>query len=485
MKSHKAKFNSIQDGSGPNPTPFSSLCKPDGNENSHNSASRYSYQSIRSSSSATRPNSSLSGHFGTGTSIRNSAHSRSSAWGYRQFRWCVACYESKFVTIEPVLFVIMFAVYLHKIVSELYIFNEFSRRALGNNTNHTQNVSSGSECASTPALNNISYMEGTYDVGLLWTNRTGDIVEANTGLLIMMVNVTMGAFSIFGTLMLGPLSNRLGRKTVLLGILGGLILQGTITVLITELEIDVHYFILGAGLRGMTGGVAGVYTVAYSYITEFSRDKKKWLVVRIGVIETFSFVAVSLGLFLGGVAVDELRCDFSIPAFVVLGCVTCVFLYTAIATEDIQGHKFASSTTSESAPQNEKKVHIGPKALLQGARMFFKKGYPRSRLWLSLLVMVVTVLNSSGVTAVITLFLLHQPLAWSPILIGGYLGMSEFIHGAVLVVLLPVFLSAGIHDGTIVSLSIMLMIAMNVTLGFVDYTWQVFVGEFQAQCFYA
>lgn len=475
-----SRYNNIQDGSGPNPTPFSSLCKPDGTENNHNSTSRYSYQSIRSSSNcnATRPHSSLSGHFGTGTGIRNSAHSHSSAWGFQQLRWCVACYESKFVTIEPVLFVVMFAVYLHKIVSELYIFNEFARRMLKTHTtNHTRNVSSGSECASTPALNNISYMEGTYDVDLLWTNQTGDIVEADTGLLIMMVNITMGAFSIFSTLMLGPLSNRFGRKTVLLGVIGGLMLQGAITVLITELEIDVHYLILGAGLRGLTGGVAGVYMVAYSYITEFSRDKKKWLVVRIGVIEIFSFMAVSLGLFLGGVAIDKLRCDFSIPAFVVLGCVTCVFLYTAIATADIQGQEFAGSTTAEPAPQKEKKVHSSPKALLHGASMFFKKGYPRSKLWLSLLVMVVTVLNSSGVTAVITLFLLHQPLAWSPLLIGGYLGMSEFIRGTVLVVLLPILLSAGIHDGTIVSLSIMLTIAMNIILGFVDYTWQVFLGE--------
>ena len=400
----------------------------------------------------------------------------------RQFRWCVACYETKFVTIEPVLFVVMFAVYLHKIVSELYIFNEFARRAFDahitpNETRENRSM----ECARTSVLNNFSYMESMYDVDLLWKNRTGDVVESDTGILIMIINVAMGAFSIFGTLMLGPLSNRFGRKAVMLGILGGLVLQSLITVLITELEIDVHFLILGAAIRGLTGGVAGIYTVSYSYITEFSQDKKKWLVVRIGAIETLSFVAVSLGLSLGGVAIGELKCDFSVPAFVVLGCVTCLFLYVAIATSDTPGQQVAGESPNRTPPpraEKEKKVHASPRALLQGAGMFVKKGYPRFKLWLSLLVMVVTVVNSSGVTAIITLFLLHKPLELPPVLIGGYLGLSDFIHGLVLVVVLPLLLSAGIHDGTIVSLSIMLTLAMNVTLGFVNYTWQVFVGEY-------
>lgn len=478
MRNSRGKYTGIQDDGGPSLSPYSSLWRQDGNDSRQsNSISRYSYQSVRSTGSAAPP-SSLS-RFGA-NSIRNSAHSHSSAWGLRQFRWCVACYEAKFVTIEPVLFIVMFAVYLHKIVSELYIFNEFARRALKAHASDNESR----KCARTSVLNNISYMEQVYDVDLIWSNRTGDNVESDTGILFMIVNVTMGAFSIFGTLMLGPLSNQFGRKVVMLGILCGLVLQSLITVLITELEIDVHYLILGAGLRGLTGGVAGIYTVSYSYITEFSQDKKKWLVIRIGMIETLSFVAVSLGLSLGGVAIEELNCDFSVPAFLVLGCVVCVFLYVTIATSDTPGQQVAGPSSAESPnlmppppAEKERKVHISPRALLQGAGMFVKKGYPRSRLWFSLLVMVITVVNSSGVTAIITLFLLHKPLELPPVLIGGYLGMSDFIHGLVLVVVLPLLLSAGIHDGTIVTLSIMLTLAMNVILGFVDYAWQVFVGE--------
>lgn len=482
----------IQDGcSSRHSTPFSGLWKPRGatgasSSEGAESSNRYSYQSIgnsASSSMARRPQSCNSlgyqSNFGNTdghgkSSIRNSAHSLSNAWGFRQLHWCVDCYEAKFVTIEPVLFIVMFAVYLHKIVFELYTFNFFARQAVAA---HNGSGNTSEECASTTALSNSTSMEGRYSVNLLWSNRTGDIVEKDTGILIMIVTIVMGACSLVGTLMLGPLSNRFGRKPVLLAVLAGLTLQALVTVLLIKLELNIHYFILGSGLRGMTGGVAGVYTVAYSYIAEFSQDKKMWLVVRIGVVETLSFVAVSLGLVAGGLAVDELDCDFNMPAFVVLGCVACAFLYTAIATADSRNQVLATSANQSPLPQKTRKVDISPRALVQGARMFCSQDYPRSKLWLILLVMVVSVVNSSGVTAVMTLFLLHQPLAWSPLYIGGFLGMSEFIHGLVLVVLLPTFLSLGVHDGTIVSLSIMMTVAMNVTLAFVDSTWQVFLSE--------
>lgn len=447
---------------------------------------RYSYHSIGSTGSMPCPPSSST----TSTSrshkigpsrfsIRNSSLSRSTAWCLGPFRWCVACYESKFITIEPVLFIVMFAVYLHKILSELYLFNNFSRRSIDNSSSNYSN-GMNTTCISTDLLNNVTYMKGQYDVnGLLWSNKTGDAVEKDTGLLIMMLNLAMGAMSIFGTLLLGPLSNRFGRKPILLSILTGMLLQALMTVLVIELNLDVHYLIIGAGLRGVTGGVAGVYTVSYSYITEFSQDKKKWLIVRIGIVETLSFIAVSLGLVLGGVGIQEVKCDFSIPAFVVLGCLTCVLLYVAITTPGAQGHVAATTMPQSPLPVRREgcKVHQSPRALLRGARLFASKTQPRTKLWLSLLVMAIAVVNSSGMTAVITLFLLHQPFVWSPIYIGGYLGMSEFIHGLVLVVVLPMLLSIGVHDGTIVVLSIAMTVTMNVTLGFADASWHVFLGK--------
>ena len=477
LKNNRGKYLNIQQTERYS-SPVSSQWKP-GDAGSHsfreNSHRFSSYQSVPSSSVGTSSAASSVGAQFPGSSIRNSAHSHSSVLCLQQFRWCVACYESKFITLEPVLFIVMFAVYLHKIVFELYTFTAFARHSI---IEANDSLSNNSECISTRKLNNVTFMESRYDVdGLLWSNRTGDHVEADTGILMLMVSIALGVCSVFGTLMLGPLSNRFGRKPALATILGGMLVQVLLTTMIIEFDLDVHYFVLGAALRGLTGGVAGVYTVSYSYITEFGREWKKWLVVRIGVVETLSFIAVSLGLVLGGVAIYFDQCNFMVPAYLVLGCILGVFLYSMIATADSRHHVYATSANRSPLPRKLPKVQVGPRAFVKGLRMFVGKGNPRSKLWLSLSVMVMTVLNSSGMTAIITLFLLHSPLVWSPLYIGGFLGMSEFLHGIVLVVVLPLLLSVGVHDGTIVTLSVLLTISMNITLAFVEASWQVFLGE--------
>ena len=505
MKKGRGKYSSIQHGD-PTPPVTSLWAVPPpsgvgggggGGGRESNGHARHSYQSIPSSASASPANTlrrPMSGYQssayspapsggsggGGGGSIRNSAHSRTNALCLRQLQWCVGCYESKLITIEPVLFIVMFAVYLQKIVFELYTFNAFGRHAISDHARGRGLLTD--TCVNVTSLKNVTYEpeRQRYRVnGLLWTNAssTGDIVEAETGLLILMANVALGVMSIFGTLMLGPLSNRFGRKPALLTILAGMVLQAVLILLIVELDLNVHLFVLGSCLRGVTGGVAGVYSISYSYISEFDRDRK-WMVIRIGVIETLSFLAVALGLVMGGVSIDELRCQFGAPAYIILGFIVCAFFYTLIATSESHDHIFATVTSRNPVPRKEARVHASPQALLEGAGLFFgRSSSPRLKLWLGVVIMAVTVMNTSGMTAVLTLYLLHPPLVFNPLYIGGFLGTSEFLHGLVLVVGLPVLLSMGVHDGTIIGLSILLTISMNITLGFADAAWQVFLGE--------
>ncbi len=470
MKNSKYKYGTIQQ-SGENPLRVSGLWKP-------LESSQYQQvtpHSVRSSVSFGQASVSTS-------SIRNSIYSRSNVLCFRQFRWFVACYDAKFVTIEPIMFIVMFAVYLHKIVFELYTFTSLARNKFSNSSRNGSLGDHSEMCISTTFLNNISLVDSIYDVdSLLWSNKTGDIVETEAGLLNMMVNISSGVCSIFGMLMLGPVSNLFGRKGALCIILGGMLIQMILTAVVVHnpQKVNIHFFVLGAGIRGLTGGVAGIYTVSYSYITELSTysDKKMLFVWRIGVIETLSFVAVTLGLVSGGVMIELLHCNFSIPAYVTLCGVIFAFLYSLVATEESRNHAYAITANNSPLPRKLPKVITGPKYLIQGISFFFGTRYSRLKLWLILLIMIITVVNSTGITAIMTLFLLHEPLHFSPMAIGGYLGVSEFIHGLVLVLFLPMLLSIGIHDDTIVFFSILMTIAMNSAFGFVDHIWKVFVGK--------
>lgn len=473
MKKHRqSQYGSIQNGTA---TTVSSLWD-DSHHYSFQSAGSFSesekvmqMKSSRSSTLQSLKSSSKSARI----SIRNSAFSKSRVWCFSQFNWCMACYESKIISVEPIVFMIMFAVYLQKIVFELYAFNLFSRiKADGYPLNHDV-------CYSTPSLNNATVMKNKYGYYGNWNNRTGDMVETETGLLIMTVGIASGVLSIIGTLMLGPFSNYLGRKAALVTIIAGMLLQAILTSIIIMANLNVYLFVLAFAFRSLTGGVAGIYTVSYSYVTEVSSNtKRKWHAVRIGIIETLSFLAVSLGFIFGGLSIDILNCNFEIPAYLCIGCLVSAFLYGLVGTPGSYDSVFAMPTNKQSPlPKAKTEVFTGPKSVIYGMFMLVRKQSPHSKMWLTLIVMMITVINSTGMSAIITLFLLNEPLAWSPLYIGSYLGTIEFVRGLVLVVMLPWLLSSGMNDITIVTLSMLLTISMNVALGFVKHPWQLFLGK--------
>ena len=394
-------------------------------------------------------------------------------WCFQRFSLCMACYESKIIVVEPIVFLTMFAVYFHKIVFELYTFNRFSQiKAHGCPLN-------GHVCYSTRALNNATLMNTEYGYSGEWSNRTGDVVETDTGLLIMTVGIVSNVLSIFGTLILGPFSNYLGRKLALVTIIAGMLLQAILTSIIVEANLDLHFFVLAFAFRSLTGGVAGIYTLSYSYVNEVSTNlKKKWLTLRIGSIETLSFLAVSFGFISGGLSIHLLDCDFETPVFLCVGFLTSAFMYALIATPESYDETFALSPDEQSSlPKVKTEVFTGPKSVIDGMVILIRKRSPHCKMWLSLLLMMFTIINSTGMSAVITLFLLNEPLTWSPLYIGSYLGVVEFVRGLVIVVVLPLLLSGGVHDITIVTLSMLATLSMNIALGFVKKPWQLFLGK--------
>ena len=422
---------------------------------------------IQSKSSTLRSLMKSNGHSRSGSVVRNSSFAL-------EARCCMACYESKIIAVDPVVFMVMFAVYLQKIVFELYSFNYYAKIK----TNHyplNRDV-----CYRTSVLSNSSLVERDYKYYGQWDNQIGDVVEEETGLLFMTVGMVSGVLSIFGTFLLGPFSNFFGRKGALVSLTAGMVLQAIFTTIIIGCELDLHFFVLAFAFRALTGNVAGMYVISYSYIAEVCKNlKKKWHSWRIGFVETLSFIAVSSGFLIGGMSIHKLNCNFMIPSYLSLAVMLAAFIYALVATPERYDDIYASSTTSKHSPSPSPAPLLctDPKSMLRGMRMMVRKKSPHFTMWLSLVVMMVTVMNSTGMSAIITLFLLNNPLSWFPNLIGVYLGVTEFVRGLVLVVVLPWLLSNGIHDITIVSLSMLLTISMNVALGFVMKHWQLLVGE--------
>ena len=389
------------------------------------------------------------------------------------FKSCLtACCRAKLITVEPVIFLFMFSFYLYEAVFQLYVFNTYGRQKIVDFDNENNISTTANDNSNLPACLNTSFLDN-YEPNV--TQHLGNEVEAKTAILGLIVGTTARLPSIVATLILGPISDRFGRKPAILVVLTGIILHSTLVLIIVKLQLDLRFFILSAGLRGLAGGMAGILTASYSYIADIS--SKKWLTIRLGVLESMNFIAGSLSLIIGGVLIHLTGCQFEIPAILSLACVVAALPYALIALPESldRDRKFLRRMSETSAHQTRA---LGPKALLRGLQIFFCKGYSRWKLWLCLFIMFVTVANISGTTSVIILYLLHYPLQWDPIQIGAFLGSSEFVHGLGLIIILPILVHSATRDSVIVLVAVFVTSLMDVCLGLAERTWQVFASEF-------
>lgn len=368
-------------------------------------------------------------------------------------RKCCTLFRSrKLVTVEPVLFLYVFATYLYLVIFELYSFNTFGKETL----KEKRINDSISFCLSIRLLDNISNDTGT-----------GDDVEDKTAFLILIVGITGQLPSIFAVLLLGPLSDQFGRKPALIVVLLGSCVQAALSIVIIRFDLNLYFFLLSSGIKATSGGLAGILTASYSYIADVS--SRKWLTLRYGILEAMTYIAGTVSLVIGGEWIQNSRCNFLSPSWLHFACIVALVPYVLLLVPE--------SLNKNDKTRRSSKLYTGPKSLLQGLQIFFGKRYSRWRLWFTLLTMTVVILNTSGAIVIITLFLLHDPLEWEPYLIGIYLSVNELVHGLSVLIFLPVLVICRVPDPLIALLGIGLSCAMYVCMGFVAETWQMFLGK--------
>lgn len=365
--------------------------------------------------------------------------------------------------------------YLYEVMFQFFVFNSYGHQAIKEAMNSSEraanNVSSNGMCLTTDYLDNLT-VTPTGNATMHHKHLIGNAVQIKAVILSLIVGTTARLPSIVATLLLGPISDRFGRKPAMLVVLTGMTIHAVLVLIIVKMELNLHFLILSAGLRGLSGGMAGILTASYSYIADIS--SRKWLTIRLGVLESMNFIAGSLSFIIGGVLIYTNGCQFELPAILSLACVVAALPYALIALPESLDRYDRKVVKDE---KNVRSRTLGPKALFRGFQIFFGKRYSRCKLWLCLLIMFITIANISGSTSVIILYLLHKPLLWNPMKIGAFLGSTEFVHGLGLIVILPLLVHSGTKDSVIVIFGVFLTCVMDVCLGLANRTWEVFTSE--------
>ena len=363
--------------------------------------------------------------------------------------------HAQIITVEPVIFLYMYSLYTMLFNGEQFFINVYGRREF---------ISKG------VVERNFSFnfcMD--YDViADRVGNKSVDEVETKTALLNVMVGIASQLPSVIPALILGPLSDRYGRRIIMFIAAGSGLLSSVGSLIVLYLNLPVELFVLSSFLYGIGGGLPGMLTAVFSYVVDISSSK--WLTFRLGIVEAMIFIAGTISLSVGGYWLDKSACQFVDLAWLNFACFLSIIVYVLIFLPE--------SLKKTARLERAKKRGFGFGAVLRGGKILFTKAsYSRWRIWFGLLLMALEYLVAVGATSVVTLFLLHDPLKFKPNTIGLYQAVGSATHGLSLILLLPILVGIRLPDPLIVVIGLTIAFATTVAIGFVTNLWQIFLGK--------
>ncbi len=361
-------------------------------------------------------------------------------------------FRHKFIlAAEPVMLLFTFGIILQNSVYQQYFYNRYGRQLFREELNWTGGFNF---CMNADVLDSF--------LG----NGTHKIVTQKSSYLSLVNGVAGLLPGIIATLLYGPLSDRIGRKPIMIviGIAG--IANSTLTILLMYADWPMEILPAINAINGLVGGFPGMLTVVFAYTADIS--SKQWLTLRLGVMEAMIFIGGALAVLLNGQWLNATNCMFPGPEYLYLGSSILMIIYVVTWLPE--------SFTSHQRKERRQNASL-LKVATRGLKLFFSKEYSAWKLWLGVGAMFIGYFLTLGNAEISTLFLLGPPLIWNPALIGLYQAMTQGVFGLALFSLLPLLVMLKVPDPVILLLGFAWAAGASVATTFVQVTWQMFLGE--------
>ena len=307
------------------------------------------------------------------------------------------------------------------------------------------------------------------------TNYTGDnstygkVVVGNATLLFVLRSVPSQILSIIVTLIMGPLSDRYGRRPVIVLVALGGALQGLGSLAIIHFNLNLYYFILFGAVEGLFGGLPAITTACYAYVSDISSDK--WRTVRIGLVQSMLYVAGILSRGLGLLWFQKLNCEITYPLILYVTCKLATIVYLVLFLPE-------SLTYMERKGKNRDKPK-GIRLLIRGLSIFFChiREYPVLSLWLALVPIVFMTMIMTAETSIGIFY--FADMNWKPVLVGINQALAMGSHMISAMVILPILVVLKFPDPLISLIGSTVNCGMNFFIGLSKHPYQLFISEFE------
>ena len=365
------------------------------------------------------------------------------------FDWVLECWSAKIVTVEPLLFIYSFGVAFFVPMFQQYLYQRYGHARIRNST--------GEEyfCLNETFLDQVA------------GNGTNDEVEGESTRLVFYVTVTDIVTSVTAGLVIGPLTDRYGRKIALL-LASFSSLLGTVVLICTVyLSLDLHYFILTSFVSASLGGYLVISMATLAYIADVSTLQTRTL--RIGVLQAVQNVAQTLAFVTSGVWLQETQCDFRPLVWVMVACYFLSILYTIFMFPESLSYRQRMNRTVHKTKRLS--------AIWSGLQLFFRPKLVTAKLWVGLLALCVAQMNLNGAGLISTYFFIHKPLHWHPDQIGYFGSYNSILHGAMLTVGLPIAVVLGLSDLFLCIAALLISSGAYTLIGLVTTSWQMYASK--------
>ena len=363
------------------------------------------------------------------------------------------CWSAKIVTVEPLFFIYAFGVSFFVPVFQQYLYQNYGRA-------HIVNVTIEKYlCLNETFLDHVA------------GNGTNDRVQGESTRLVFYVTLTDIITSVIAGLIIGPLTDRHGRKIALLLASFGSLLGSFVIICTVYLSLDLRFLILASFVSASLGGYLVMSMATLAYVADVSTHKTKTF--RIGVVQAVQYLAQTLAFIVSGIWLQETHCDFRPLMWVIVVCYSLTILY-------------AIFMFPESLPYRQRVNRVtkcsGVVAICHGLQLFFKPKLVTVKLWVGLLALCVAQINLNGASVISTYFFIHEPLEWSPEQIGYFGSYNSLLHGVMLTVGLPLALVIGCSDLLVCIVALLFSSGAYTLIGFVTRTWQMYASKCVCVC---
>lgn len=300
-------------------------------------------------------------------------------------------------------------------------------------------------------------------------NGTSHYLKKQTSYLGIYINVAGQLPGIVAALFFGTASDRVGRKPFLVAMGVCSTLASVLLLVAVHYEQTPYVLVAVAFLYGVGGGMPSMITLTSSYVADVS--SKRWLAVRLGVVEAMFFGGGTISVLLVGQWLHLSNCQYlQGPPMLYLACNLSMLLYTALYLPE-------SLTKEKRCKRDRHKSVLAVKQIIRGLRIFTTfRGYSRWRLWFGLVVIGSAYFVTLGSTKVNQLYLINEPLSWEPDRLAQWDATILLSHVVVLMVVLPLLVRLKVPTELLSATGLLFGSGTFIGLGVLTRTWEAFVG---------